>query len=414
MQRSRGSRWIADTALVLLTIAGMLVAGELGLRAYYHGSLSAPRYTQDFYEPHPKLGWVLKPGARTRQQELDFNVPIEINSKGLRDREHAYERTPGVHRVLIVSDSATFGSGVEASDTMLAVLGRRLGERVELINLAVPAYSTVQEHLLFLEEGRKYRPDVVILGFSPSNDVQTSYLPLQKRFQKKQRRPFASLDAQTGELVIDYTHAEGEVERVRKKEAKRSRVGAFFNDTVTARLGGAFVQRFRPGRRPDDPNIFLGWPVLAAFAPEHGPKGASAEEYETLWRDGWTLTLAVIDAMRAQAEADGARFAIFVTPWKLQVEARHRARVLEVYAGLRLDPEKPNREMRAHYEPRGVPVIDVLPELTAADEARGGGLFYDLEDEHLTALGSALVAEALAPKLRAAGLVPPARPAVEN
>jgi hypothetical protein len=36
---------------------------------------------------------------------------IEINSKGLRDREHSYEKLPGIVRIVVIVDSLVFGSG---------------------------------------------------------------------------------------------------------------------------------------------------------------------------------------------------------------------------------------------------------------------------------------------------------------
>lgn len=403
-KRSLWLRWLANAALVVGSIGVMLVVGELGLRLYFYRSLAAPQYTPQFYQPHPKLGWVLKPNARARQQELDFSVRVEINSKGLRDREHDYEKTPGVHRILLVSDSAMFGSGVELEQTIPARLGGLLGDGVELINLSLPAYSTVQEYVLFLEEGRKYRPDVVLLGFSPSNDVQTNYLPLQRLYQKKQRRPYASLDPATGTLVIDHEFARAEERRMREEAQQQDELHAFFADTVTARLCDGFRKKFKPGKR-DDPNIFIGWPFLKAFAPQHGLHGMKAEEYETLWRAGWQVTIAMIDAMKKDAEDGGARFALFVAPSKLQVEPRHRDRVLEAFPGLQLDPEKIPREIAAYGSANRIPVLDILPDVVAADAARGGGLYFDFEDEHLTAAGSAVVAEALAREMAEKGLL---------
>src|SRR5687767_11443699 len=42
-----------------------------------------------------------------------FKTRVRINSRGLRDREFAYSRTPGRQRCLVLGDSFVFGWGVE-------------------------------------------------------------------------------------------------------------------------------------------------------------------------------------------------------------------------------------------------------------------------------------------------------------
>jgi len=404
MARSAWSRGLANTFLAALSIAMALVIVELGLRLFFYGSLDAPDYSQSFHEPHPTRGWTLRPDVTARQQELDFDAEVSINSKGVRGPEIDYARTPGVFRILFVSDSAMFGSGVDYEHSVPAVLTKLLAPLpVEIVNLSVAAYSTTQEYVLFMEEGRKYRPDLVLLGFAPGNDIQTNYEPLQRLFQKSQRRPFAALDA-NGKLVIDYSHAE----KAAQRSAERGEAGPidrFFTDLVLVRLVKAAVHKFTGDKRVD-PNIFLGSSYLAEFDERYSLNGMAKADYERLWGEAWEVTRALITSMQEEIRAMGARFGIFVSTSKLQGDPETQARVLEAFPGVALDVGRIDREVERFAGEIGAPFIPILPDVQAAAADLAHPLYFGFEDEHWTATGNRVVAEALAKGLRAKGLLP--------
>lgn len=404
MARSALSRALANTALTVVSIAVAVVVVELALRLFFYGSLAQPDYGQAFHQPHPTRGWTLRPNTVSSKQELDYKVPITINSLGVRGPEIPYERTPGVFRIVILSDSAIWGSGVGDDDTVPVMLGEMLAPlRVEVINLSVAAYSTTQEYLLFMEEAPKYRPDLVLLGFAPGNDIQTNYEPLQRLYQKSQRRPFASLD-EDGRLVIDYRHAQREAER-RVGSDGSGNLGAFFENTVLVRVVDAAWDKFGAGD-PVDPNIFLGWPYLAEFDESLGLGGRTVAEYEKLWGEAWRVTRAMIREIQAQCRAMGAGFGIFVATSKLQGDTATQAQIQEAFLGVKLDVGRIDRELERFAGEIGAPFIPVLPALQAAARSSAEPLFYGFQDEHWTLAGNRVVAAALARGLRLHGLLP--------
>jgi len=100
-----------------------------------------------------------------------------INSKGLRDYEHTYEKPEGTFRILVLGDSFIEAAQVPLNETLSkhleSLLNTNLDKDIyyEVINAGFSMYGTEQE-LIFLEtEGVRYKPDIVILSFFPANDV---------------------------------------------------------------------------------------------------------------------------------------------------------------------------------------------------------------------------------------------------
>jgi len=117
----------------------------------------------------------LRAGVRTRHQEEDFSVTVAVNSKGLRDREMAYAKPPGVRRLLSVGDSFAFGYGVELDEAFCKVAAAELGPPWEAINAGVPSWGTGDELDFLLTEGFRYEPDVVVLTCFFENDLRDNW-----------------------------------------------------------------------------------------------------------------------------------------------------------------------------------------------------------------------------------------------
>src|ERR1700756_3582936 len=93
---------------------------------------------------NPLIGHQHRPNSHAHLMGVD----VAINSKGLRDREFNYERTPGTLRILMLGDSFTEGWGVALDDTFSKRLERLYaanGVKAEVINAGVGNYNTVME-----------------------------------------------------------------------------------------------------------------------------------------------------------------------------------------------------------------------------------------------------------------------------
>lgn len=394
----------ASTLLVVVSIILSLWLVEIGLRVAFHGTVFSPVGDSGSQVRHPSRSTAHQPNTTIGMMKLAFAATAHINSRGIRGPEFEQVAKPGIYRILVVSDSGAFGSGVNDGEPMPEQMQAFLGsDKFEVINLSVAAYTTVQEYLWLVEEGLSYKPDMVILGFSPGNDIQTNYYPLQALFQRNAKRPYAVLDGKDG-FTIDNSHMEASLEDAKK-----------FNLLHATRdfLAGPLVKRVveqaidaTAGGRKSDPNIWIGWPFLSEYSLSDAEDGRTATDYDKLWSEGWLVTKAVIRGMRDQTEATGSKFVMYSYVNKMQGNPDYLASVKAAMPDLKLDMAKPERELQAFGNEAGIPVISMYE--TIAKAAAGGdrGIYFGLDDEHMTAHGHRLAAEALTADLKAKGLLP--------
>jgi lysophospholipase L1-like esterase len=140
------------------------------------------KYAKDIKQGavNPMIGHVHRPNSEAHLMGVD----VKINSKGLRDREIAHERTPSTLRILMLGDSFTEGWGVPLEQTFSKRIERLYavgGVKAEVINAGVGNYNTTMEVNYFLDEGRKYVPDIVVLNYVP-NDAEPVPAPAKHDF----------------------------------------------------------------------------------------------------------------------------------------------------------------------------------------------------------------------------------------
>lgn len=111
---------------------------------------------------HPTRLWGMGEGVR---QNVDQKATI--SALGLRGAPPALPRPAGRQRILVLGDSSFFGHGVADDQTLAAQLERRLRAReidVDVVNGAIPGYSTEQTRLLLDEQGWALEPTLLLLG----------------------------------------------------------------------------------------------------------------------------------------------------------------------------------------------------------------------------------------------------------
>lgn len=131
------------------------------------------------YRYDERLGWRNIPNWHA----TTWDRKLTINSRGLRDREYAYEKPASVRRILVLGDSFAWGYGVSDDEIFTERLETRL-HHWQVINTGVSGWGTDQEYLFFKNEGIRYSPDVVVLAFFLFNDPENNVFSVQYGLSK--------------------------------------------------------------------------------------------------------------------------------------------------------------------------------------------------------------------------------------
>lgn len=181
--RRRLRRLARDGAIALAVALGILVALELGLRAFFPQVLSGTSVRGEHFSVIDRqVGLQYVPGAVWRFRHPEYTVEYAINDRGLRDATRRPAKKPaGTFRILLLGDSFTFGQGVEYAESWPVAAERALARqglgRVDLVKAGRQGMDTRSELLLLRELAAEYEPDAVVVGFL-INDLYTN-LPIE-------------------------------------------------------------------------------------------------------------------------------------------------------------------------------------------------------------------------------------------
>ena len=161
--------------LAVLALEGVLSCAGLG-----QGEIVKPDQELGcVHIPNKFITWRLEGYSRGR-----------LNSVGMRDVEHAFNAAPGLKRIAFVGDSYTEGLQVPMDKTFARLSAGLTG--CETLNFGCSSYSTGQELMLYNKQVRAYKPDIVVLFYTPGDTVENT-ISLEKRF-KAEPRPYFYLD----------------------------------------------------------------------------------------------------------------------------------------------------------------------------------------------------------------------------
>ncbi len=194
-------RMLANVGIALVASILAFGFGELVVRLMFKDEavLFARYQTGYAYGKYRLRG--LRPNMEFWHSSVDGSWKFTTNARGFRNtRDFAYEKPAGTLRVLSLGDSNTQGFEVRQEQTFSAVLERALarpGRLAEVINTGVSGFGTAEQLALLENEGVKYRPDVVVLGFF-AND-----------FDDNLKSDLFSLDARGKVIEKNFEHLPG-------------------------------------------------------------------------------------------------------------------------------------------------------------------------------------------------------------
>lgn len=131
----------------------------------YHRLKGMDLFSKGMVVYDPNRGYRLAPNLEGFVFDEAEVLSLNTNAEGFRGTtDYPTEPPPGVHRVVAIGDSFTFGENVIDADTWPAQLDDLLPD-TEVLNLGVFAYSHDQAVLALRDDGLRYHPHTVILGY---------------------------------------------------------------------------------------------------------------------------------------------------------------------------------------------------------------------------------------------------------
>lgn len=274
---------LINLSLFVFSTLFALFLSEMALRLMGLNPLYVSPERDQFWKYDSLLGWAHQPGQEGIFETPQFRTVVRINEKGLRDREHLYEREDDIERILVLGDSFAWGYGVEESERFSQLLEKSLD--VEVINAGVSGYSTDQELLWYRNEGIKYETDLVILVLA-GNDVGDNDRQLVNNIYYKPR------------FVIE----EGQLVSIGYPVPKTSPQGRFtYSLSQRSALAYFLVQRYFDIR-----SFYGNLRVKAGNA--NAPESSTSSDHHAL-----ELTIALLDEIKATAESKKSGFMIVAT-----------------------------------------------------------------------------------------------------
>lgn len=162
-------RRLLHSTIVLVFLVLFL---EALLQAHYYfsvGEFLFRRGTLPIFELDETRCYRVKPSLDYMHRTNEFAARIYTNALGLRtDATRAtipVEKADHVYRILLLGPSLAFGWGNNYEDSFASRIAHQLevpGKRVELLNLGTPAQDLKPQLCWLRQEGRAYRPDLVL------------------------------------------------------------------------------------------------------------------------------------------------------------------------------------------------------------------------------------------------------------
>jgi hypothetical protein len=326
-----------------------LILLEIGLRLghiEYHRGGRDLLFTWD-----PGTGVAPRQGAQGQWHTAEYEVPVRINSQGLRDREHAVQKPANTFRIAVLGDSYTEALQVPMEKDYSSVLERELsscpalaGHTVEVMNFGVNGFATAQELLRLRSRVWPYAPDLVVLSFDTGNNVFKNSRAL---IQDPYRPYFVEKDAG---LVLDdsFVHAPG----VRVLWLFNGLTSWSIQHSRILQLVAATTNYLRRGNIEGLTPTGMGL-TRALYRDPEDPE----------WRDAWHVSEDLIAETDKEVLARGAKFLLVTLSSSIQAEPDPVQRQQVMNRMGITDLFYPDRRIQQFATANGIPVLTLAPYL---------------------------------------------------
>ena len=297
----------------------------------------------------------------------------KLNPDGFNDEPFQDEKPPGTRRVIALGDSFLVGL-VPRERNFIDIMEHRIQADlpVEIYNMGINHTHPGQYLSVLVDEGLRWKPDVILLGFFVGNDIKEN-APENSFWY---RRSIRTITIPRRLLTLSSELAQ--------RQNKHVPLGWAFGD---------------PGYLDDPEKEFPTFSEVKYLKKQrkHLELALRWRRWETEKR--WRGTLENLAGIHEVAKEQEIPLLLVIMPDEFQVNESVRKKIFERY---RLAPEDydvdlPQKRLVAFAKSRKIAVVDLLEPLRKADKIQR---CYHLQDGHWNSRGNAIAAEAILPTLR--------------
>lgn len=387
--------WGQKLALVCGSVLFTLILIEIGLRLFYPQFGNCQIGAED-----EELGARLVSDYTGSCIGMGHETvtTVQLGPQGFRNPLVEMPKPSDTYRILMLGDSTTFGFGVDQYETVPALLESAFDQNkfhastYEVINAGVPGYGTAQEWLLYKRWVHQLDPDLVILMFLVTNDIEDNMC-----FNKAEPTPCFTIEQ--NQLVRKETAAPEDSPVAPPPESP-----SILNDLHT------YIFLRTRGRR-----VIASNPEVVRFLTERGFQFDSGTLTPTLhsWYDadyaaeGWQLTQALLDALLSDTRQDALPLMLVILPGRPQTTENYATLSDLLYGDtiegilFRDQPRRPQEVLARWADERGVPYLDTLDSLKQVASSKS----INLIDGHFNALGNQVIASGIYAFLTESGIL---------
>jgi hypothetical protein len=370
--------------LVIAGIAISLLLAEITLRI---AGFSNP-YLYTFED---QTGWTLRPNTAGWIRK-EGEAYVRINNDGQRDDiDHQKQKPSNTIRIAVLGDSFVEALQVPDDETFLKLLPKDLGgckslngQKVEVLNFGVSNYGTAQELLTLRNRVWSYDPDLIVLIFTPANDVRNN----SRQLERDELRPYFTY--KDGNLVADLSFRNTPSHQ--RKLGRLNRVMYWaINQSRLLQLLNSLKESFQSRQSSADGAGEAGIDDKVFVAPK-----------DSVWTEAWQVTEQMIVQMNSEIRQHGARFMVVSGTFGPQVDPNVGRRVAFGNKILATDLLYPGQRLSTLGTQEGFPVLDLVPpfqELSAQNNISFHGFGKTINQGHWNQAGHKLVSSLLAKKM---------------
>lgn len=384
-QKSHSKKILLNLLVAVVGILAALFLLEIGARFLPPPFENSTNAAESCWQPS---GWRGNPNFQTTIDTEGYVHDLALNSKGMHDTEHPEEKPDDTFRVLMLGDSFVHAIQVKENETAHQVLENLLnsGESLldfEVVSSGVSGWGTGQQLLYYREEGRQYRPDMVLLMMFIDNDFKdnlpgrgitvdgvncyTPYFVLNGD----------TLDSASWLYAPGLTPAVGEGSTLKK--VANNLLGMLY------RYSALYAQLE---------------PILPRYQPEFSMLDYYIGDNET-FDYAQDLTYSLVDELHREVQNNDAMFAVvLISPTSLiefnQMSADERAAVYQRLPALKRAEEIAplNEAIATTLATNDVSALDLLPSFLQHIDQTGESLHFE-QDKHWTTAGNRVAAETI-------------------